>query len=49
MSETTGCEECKKRDSRGYQWFIVFLGFYLIFSSVYGSVILFEKLMSIFK
>ena len=49
MSETKGCEECKKKDSRSYQWMMVFLGVYLLFSSVYGSVVLFEKLMSFFK
>jgi len=43
MQETTGCKKCRQRDRRHYQWMMVVLGFYIIFSSIYGSVILFKQ------
>lgn len=49
MSEEQGCKKCKEKDRRSYQWLMVVLGFYIIFSSIYGSIILFGKIMNFFK
>ena len=49
MSDTTGCQKCKQKDRRNYQWLMIILGFYVIFSAVYGSVKIFEKLIEIFR
>jgi len=45
MSETTGCKKCKEKDNRNYQWLLVILGFYILISSVYGTIVIFEKII----
>ena len=49
MQETTGCKKCKQRDRRGYQWLMVVFGFYVIFSSIYGSIALIKEFLKLIK
>ena len=39
------CSSCKKFTKS--QWFMITISFYMLFSSIYGSVILFKKLMEL--
>jgi hypothetical protein len=41
---TQGCKKCKQRGVSKKQIGIIVLGFYILFSSIYGTIVLFDKL-----
>ena len=48
MSDT-GCKQCLKKNTKPSQIGIAILGFYIIFSSIYGTKILIEHLINLIK
>ena len=47
--ENKECKECKKTDMSQMKVGIVILGFYLMGSSVYGTIVLIKNLIELFK
>jgi hypothetical protein len=46
MSE---CQKCNQKPTSKLQYATIALGFYLLVSSIYGTVKLFEKLIELFN
>jgi hypothetical protein len=41
-SPKKSCSSCKQKGLKTNQWFMVILGFYMLFSSIYGTIQLFK-------
>ena len=44
MINSQGCKKCKQRGVSKKQIGMIVLGFYILFSSIYGTIVLFNKL-----
>lgn len=49
MSDQKECKKCQQKSFKIQQWGMIFLGFFLLFSSVYGMVEMVKDLFSFFK
>ena len=49
MAEIKGCKSCKKTKMKNTKVGIVILGFFLIITSVYGTIELIKDIISLFK
>jgi hypothetical protein len=50
MSETKGCKKCSKQTGIPTKQLVtIALGTYVLFSSIYGTVVLFGKLIDLIK
>lgn len=49
MSNKKECNECKKTPFDAKQVPIILLGFYILFSSVYGTIEIVKDIISLFK
>jgi len=47
--QTTGCKKCKQKGPGAFQIGTIILGFYILFSSIYGTIELVKGLISWFK
>ena len=46
-TEVTGCNTCKKCLSKVQSWMVVF-SIYMLLTSIYGTVVLFQKILELF-
>lgn len=46
MENEVGCKKCQKKGLSGTHWVMVILSFYILFTSVYGTIQLFKLLFS---
>ena len=46
MSE---CQKCNQKPTSNFQYATIALGFYMLGASIYGTIKLFELLVSLFK
>jgi hypothetical protein len=44
LKETEGCSKCKNNGLSSHQWVYVVVSFYILFSSIYGTIQLFKQL-----
>lgn len=50
MSETQGCKKCnQKKGIPAKQIISIIGGFYILFASIYGTIVLVEKIIGFFK
>jgi hypothetical protein len=50
MSETQGCKKCnQKKGIPSKQIISIIGGFYILFASIYGTIVLIDKLIALFK
>ena len=49
MSETKGCKKCQKKNTNVKQIGLAILGFYMLGSSIYGTIELFKLIVNYFK
>jgi hypothetical protein len=47
--QTTECKKCKQRGPGAFQIGSIILGFYIIITSIYGTIELFKNIISLFK
>ncbi len=47
--QTTGCKTCKQKGPGPIQIGSIILGFYILFTSVYGTIVLVKDIISWFK
>jgi len=46
MENEVGCKKCKKKGLSGTHWVMVVLSFYILFTSIYGTIQLFKLLFA---
>lgn len=46
--EKPGCSSCKNKGLKKSHWLMIIISFYILFASIYGSIVLFKELMSKF-
>jgi hypothetical protein len=49
MSETKGCKQCQQKNTNSKQIALGILGFYMLGSSIYGTIELFKLIVNYFK
>ena len=49
MSEEQGCKKCKQKNTEYNQWATVVFGFWVLGTSVYGSIILINQFIGYIK
>lgn len=49
MSEEQGCKKCKQKNTEYKQWMTVVFGFWVLGTSIYGSIILIRQIVEYFK
>jgi len=49
MTQTKGCKTCKKTTMKNQKLVIIIFGFYIFFSSVYGTITLAKEIINLFK
>ena len=49
QQQTKECKKCKQKGVSKSQWASIILGFYILGTSIYGSIILIRKIIELFN